>query len=64
MKRAGDVTGLPQWQRDLMFGNPKAVSVNVYYVPGAKRIAGQRITISDRIRMHRARKMRERRWMV
>ena len=64
MKRAGDVVGLPQWQRDLMYGRSRAVPVNVYYCPGAQRISGQRITIADRIRMRKARSKREREWML
>ena len=35
-----------------------------YYCPGARKVAGQRVTIADRIRMRKARKMRERKWMV
>ena len=38
--------------------------MNFYYVPGARKIKGQRLTIADRIRMRRARKRRERMWMV
>lgn len=38
--------------------------MNTYYCPGARKIAGQRLTIADRIRMRRARKRRERMWMV
>lgn len=38
--------------------------MNFYYVPGAGRVHGQRITIADRIRMRKARKRRERMWMV
>jgi len=34
--------------------------MNWYYVPGARKIKGQRLTIMDRIRMRRARKRRER----
>lgn len=31
-----------------------------YYVPGARKIKGQRLTIADRIRMRKARRKRER----
>lgn len=36
----------------------------MYYVPGARKITGQRVTIADRLRMRKARKRRERMWMV
>ena len=36
----------------------------VYYVPGSRKISGQRITIADRIRMRKARKKRERMWRL
>ena len=36
----------------------------MYYCPGAGKIKGQRLTIADRIRMRKARKRRERMWMV
>lgn len=35
-----------------------------YYVPGARVIRGQRITIADRIRMRKARKRKERMWRL
>lgn len=38
--------------------------MNTYYCPGSGRIRGQRITIADRIRMRKARKKRERMWML
>ena len=38
--------------------------MRTYYVPGAGMIHGQRLTLSDRIRMRKARKRRERMWML
>lgn len=35
-----------------------------YYSPGAHKIHGQRITIADRLRMRRARKRREKVWLL
>jgi len=36
--------------------------MSFYYCPGAGRIRGQRITLMDRIRMHKARKKRRKEW--
>lgn len=38
--------------------------MNTYYVPGSRKMHGQRITIADRIRMRKARKRKERMWML
>lgn len=51
IKRAGDVKGVPAWQRS-----------NFYYCPGAATIRGQRLTIADRIRMRMAKNRRRREW--
>ena len=36
----------------------------MYYVPGAGKIKGQKITLADRLRMRRARKKRRREWRL
>ena len=38
--------------------------MTTYYCPGARKIAGQRITIADRFRMRRARKRRGKEWRL
>ena len=38
--------------------------MNTYYVPGSRKIHGQRLTLADRIRMRKARKRREREWRL
>lgn len=38
--------------------------MNFYYCPGAGKIRGQRVTLADRIRMRRARKKKERMWLL
>lgn len=35
-----------------------------YYVPGAHRISGQKVTIADRIRMRKARKRKGKEWRL
>lgn len=35
-----------------------------YYVPGAHKIHGQKITIADRIRMRKAMKKKRKEWML
>lgn len=40
------------------------MGMNFYYCPGAGKIRGQRVTLADRIRMRRARKKRERMWLL
>lgn len=35
-----------------------------YYAPGSRKMHGQRVTFADRLRMRKARKKRERRWLV
>jgi hypothetical protein len=36
--------------------------MNCYYVPGSRKIRGQKITLADRWRMRKARIRRERMW--
>ena len=38
--------------------------MNTYYVPGSRKIHGQKLTLADRIRMRKARKRKERMWML
>ena len=38
--------------------------MNWYYVPGAGKIKGQKVTIFDRIRMRKARKRRGKEWRL
>ena len=40
------------------------MDMNFYYCPGAGKIRGQRVTLADRIRMRRARKKKERMWLL
>lgn len=51
----------PQSRRKVRKGEENMM---FYYCPGARKVTGQKATLADRIRMRKARKIRERMWRV